>query len=215
MRLVFAALVGCLLNSAPTLAQDQTLAVYVDHSKLPARRVQQFLRLEAGAILKPAGISIEWRDLKDNARQESFPVLIVAGFSGACSTDFDANAAPVRTKLLAPLASTPVQGGHILPFTTLDCDALNRLAAATLAQEPKGRRDFLYGRALGRILAHEIYHILAQTRDHDETGVAKSHFNAREILAEDFSFNEPALALLRLRSAPLDTAPPIDQTDAR
>jgi hypothetical protein len=215
MRLVFAALVGCLLNAAPVRAQDLTLAIFLDNSKLPSARAQQFLRLEAATILKPAGVRIEWRDLTDNARQESFPVLIVAGFTGACSADFDANAAPERTKLLAPLASTPVQGGRILPFTALDCDALNRLAAPSLLSDPKARRDFLYGRALGRILAHEVYHILTQTRDHDETGIAKSHFNAREILAEDFSFNEPALALLRLRPAPLDTAPPIDQTDAR
>ena len=63
-----------------------------------------------------------------------------------------------------------------------------------LASEPQSERDALFGRALGRILSHELYHVLAQTSHHASCGVAKSAFSVADLLADEFEFEkvEPA-----------------------
>ena len=48
-------------------------------------------------------------------------------------------------------------------------------------------------RAVARVAAHEIYHILAQTADHDESGVAKASFSANDLMIEGFSFKASSL----------------------
>ena len=46
------------------------------------------------------------------------------------------------------------------------------------------------GRALGRVLAHELYHIFANTTKHARAGIAKSCYTAPELLADEFHLTE-------------------------
>jgi len=39
----------------------------------------------------------------------------------------------------------------------------------------------MLGRAMGRVLAHELYHIVADTAGHGENGVAQPALSAREL----------------------------------
>jgi hypothetical protein len=55
----------------------------------------------------------------------------------------------------------------------------------------------LYGRAMGRVLAHELYHMLANQREHVGSGVGKPSFSATDVLGESFAFEESALARFR------------------
>jgi hypothetical protein len=61
-------------------------------------------------------------------------------------------------------------------------------------------RNIVFGRALGRVVAHELYHILALTTEHAEAGVAKPSFSAQDLMSDRFSFNPASLE--RLRPAP-------------
>ena len=67
--------------------------------------------------------------------------------------------------------------------------------------QPDGRREFLYGRAMGRVVAHELYHILSNEPGHDEDGVAKPSFTTRDVLADQFNFNHATLAKFQARPA--------------
>jgi hypothetical protein len=58
-------------------------------------------------------------------------------------------------------------------------------------------RDFLYGRALARVLAHEFYHVLVHTHKHTSKGVAKKAHSADDLLSDHFDFDAVALAQLR------------------
>ena len=41
---------------------------------------------------------------------------------------------------------------------------------------------------MARLLAHEFYHILAQTDDHAPSGIAKARFSTADLLADHFDF---------------------------
>jgi hypothetical protein len=67
-------------------------------------------------------------------------------------------------------------------------------------RETVARRDFLYGRAMARVVAHELYHVLLKTADHAHAGIARSCFTAEDLLTEHFEFEGATLAKLRTES---------------
>jgi hypothetical protein len=83
--------------------------------------------------------------------------------------------------------------------------------------QPGARREFLYGRAMGRVVAHELYHILSNEPGHEEGGVAKPFFTTRDVLADQFNFNHATLAKLVARpasAASFDPPDPLDESDS-
>jgi hypothetical protein len=209
MRNGFAALVGLAVLSVCAPAQQSGLetevAVYLKATaEQQAAIVNQFKR-EAQTLLRPAGVKLVWRDWQDASRHEDFQAVVVAQFAGVCSPARD-HEEPVAARP-APLAETPVQDGVILPFTRVDCGAVRRLTSTLMSGEPGARRTYLYGRALGRVLAHELYHILGQTKLHADKGIAKPAFHARELLSESFAFHEPAILVMRASTSETAGAP--------
>ena len=64
----------------------------------------------------------------------------------------------------------------------------------------------LYGRSMARLLAHEFYHILAQTGGHAPTGIAKARFSTADLLADHFDFETVALDRLHPPVTPTNSA---------
>jgi hypothetical protein len=56
---------------------------------------------------------------------------------------------------------------------------------------------------MGRLIGHELFHILTNTRAHDVGGVAKPYFSAQDLLADHFEFEASTLARFH-ESAPVD-----------
>ena len=69
--------------------------------------------------------------------------------------------------------------------------------APALLKDAGAQRDFLYGRAMARVVAHELYHILMQTTEHARSGVARSCFSTEDLLTERFEFESTTLAQMR------------------
>jgi hypothetical protein len=49
---------------------------------------------------------------------------------------------------------------------------------------------------MARLLAHEFYHVLAQTGDHTQAGICKASFSRADLLADHFDFDDVALERL-------------------
>lgn len=77
---------------------------------------------------------------------------------------------------------------------------------------PTPSRDAAYGRAVARVLAHELYHFLANTntKGHATGGLAKAAYSAEERLAETFRFSRKQYECLRTHRINLVT-----QTEAQ
>jgi hypothetical protein len=59
------------------------------------------------------------------------------------------------------------------------------------AQEP------LYGQALARVMAHELYHMLVQSSVHTQKGVTKENLSGRELSQEKLNLSDAALQAVR------------------
>jgi hypothetical protein len=104
------------------------------------------------------------------------------------------------------LATTNVTDGHVLPFSAVNCAALSRVLAPALLRDAGAQRDFLYGRAMARVVAHELYHVLMRTTEHGRAGIARGCFSVEDLVAERFEFEATVLARMRRKPDPVSAS---------
>jgi hypothetical protein len=187
------AILVCLWVAGPRIGRAEpahqpghTLVVYLKTDPgQPTHPIEQMTR-EADALMAAAGYTISWR-LLGGVRDDGDSSLVVIELRGVCE-------APQPTAPMeylssgASLASTAVADGKVLPYSQLECENLTRLVGPSLTREVAGRREYLYGRAMGRLVAHELFHVLVKSRAHEDAGIAKRSFSANDVLAEHFEF---------------------------
>jgi hypothetical protein len=173
------------------------ISIYLKTGAADAAAVT-YMKGEVAYLMQSAGFTLEWLDASAGTPGVRDSQLVVLELEGACASD---GGVPVGASA-GSLASTAVSDGRILPFSTVHCNVLNRILGPAIAGESAPRRDWLYGRALARIAAHEIYHVLTEAAGHSRAGIAKAAFSARDLLAGRFEFEGLALAKLRTAGMP-------------
>ncbi len=176
------------VSSAQSAAStDAALVVYLKNGgSQPAATLAQMKR-ELSALMHQAGYSVEWRNLDgDRSDDAGNPLLAVLELTGICGIAPGYPQMEPSDSLLSSLATTTITDGHVLPFSSLNCTALTRSVSAALAKDAGARRDFLYGRAMARVAAHELYHVLLRTTEHARSGVGRSCFTTADLLSERF-----------------------------
>ena len=188
-------LLGGLL-SAPSFAvtrrQNQLqelLAVVTSYDSPPAEGMLRVLHSEVESIFKIETVRIVWRDHREVDGHEAFDHLVVARFTGHCEMLIEGESDRRRTTL----GFTHVSDGKVIPFLQIDCDRLAALLGPTHVTEPIARRQLLFGRALGRVLCHEIYHVIAETQAHNTRGLAKPGLTPQELMSDWMGFEKSDL----------------------
>ena len=88
------------------------------------------------------------------------------------------------------------------PIGRLDCEAL----ADYLGRVP----PMIFGRALGRVLAHELYHYLTQRRDHSPRGLFASGLSDLALTGPDLHFTQQDVDKLNAKLDSLTAGGSID-----
>lgn len=177
----------------PVSSPDRRVAVYLQ--KEPSRQIDRtvpYMQRELEALMQTAGYRVEWKVLGSHSSEDESAISVVELRGSCAAPEGNIHLKPVQNG--ASLASTAVDGPQVLPFSWINCETLTQMLAPLLSGMDSPHRDFLYGRAMGRLLAHELYHLLANTREHAEAGVGKSAFSAKDLLSEHFAFEGSTLA---------------------
>lgn len=183
----------CLLAGAAfAFAADVTVVVDFDgaHSE---RSVQQMKR-EAEEILKPSGVRLEWR-AKSEVGRESYANLVIVRFKGRCVLE----PIPILYDERGPYAFTYSSGGEVLPFTEIDCDRVTASVQSAMWGDDFARRDYLMGRALGRVLAHEFVHVLTRSGMHATEGVEQTALSGKDLVGAPLKLSRADLQRLKAR----------------
>jgi hypothetical protein len=173
-------------------ARFAPITLYTQFEQAPPGGVLKALQDEVASIMAPIGIRFEWRDLGKTGGHEVSAELAVVTFKGRC----DAAGLLTRSKFEGALGWTHVSDGQILPFTDVSCDRVREFVQTGLLAFRVEDREVKYGRALGRVLAHELYHIFANTLRHG-SGVAKESYSVQDLLADDFQFEAKETRMLQ------------------
>jgi hypothetical protein len=181
------------------------LLVYLNTDAAQSTKPLDYMKLELGRLMTTAGYRVEWRDAHNSKRETTSAKLIVVELLGACGTLAGSRAGD-SVAVPARFATTAVSEGRVLPFSSVDCASLNSALTGPLATEPGARRDYLFGRAIARVLAHEFYHVLLKTGDHAHEGIARPSFNVTDLITEHFEFEHSTLARLRRQPETISAA---------
>lgn len=169
------------LNLTPRY-QSGEVTLLLQFEDAPSELSVESMKQEFASLLRDSGVRFAWKRLNTEVSQElANPVVI--RFKGACRM---AGTPPVRHQPGA-FAWAHVTNGDVLPFVDVSCDRLRGSLFSVMWGEDFQHRDFLLGRAMARVLAHEMHHVLGATQQHDKEGVAKERLSGRELIADDFA----------------------------
>ena len=183
----------------------KSLALYAGQANGLGASSVEAARQELQRLLTPIGVELIWKDLANRKSGEEFDHVVVGSFDGSCS-EAELPVAPRQVlEMTVSLADSSVSNGRVLPFFRIDCKYLVQLMAPALRSMNTEQRQTAIGRALARVMAHEIYHIMGQTTGHQDKGVAKASFSVHDLTADRFDFDVWSLAQMRPMPSIADT----------
>jgi hypothetical protein len=133
------------------------------------------LQIETDEILRPLSVEAGWFDFNRIAGRTFTNRLIIVRFKGNCEVNGYAGS-PQK----GALGFTHVTEGEVLPFVEISCEKVWGFIRSEVDRRP-GQADYLFGRALARVLCHELYHVIGATSRHSHEGVTKALLTAREL----------------------------------
>jgi hypothetical protein len=134
--------------------------------------------------MKPLGINWKWRMGSSIVVGETFNYPIIVRFRGSC----DVINEPGSGVPYGALGEAESQDGELIRFAKVDCSRVREFINAQMRFQTAGQRHLIFGRALGRVLAHELYHILAQTARHGKRGLASPALTVEELTCPELEF---------------------------
>lgn len=174
-------------------SREAPVRLYVQFQHDPPDAVLEALQVELETVMQPSGLDLDWRWLANIKGNEVSTELVVVHFKGHCDLQ---NMEPVAA-FPGPLGWTHISEGEVLPFTDINCDGVRLFLQQDLVRIPEPERSAAYGRALGRVLAHELYHVFTKSTKHGSSGIAKAAYNVQELLAKRFNFAPKQCDILR------------------
>ena len=173
------------------------IMLYTHFAEQPPAAVRDAMQDEVRSIMAPMGLRFRWMDLAESNGKQISVELAVIEFNGRC----DVGGLTARDENPGALGWTHISDGVILPFANVDCAAVRSFIQKELLDMRLQTRAERFGRALGRVLAHELYHIFANTKRHGSEGVGREFYSARDLLAADFQFqSKESMALMNSKA---------------
>ena len=148
---------------------ENTFAVVMHFEQEISAETLKQAQHELEYIMLPLGFRFDWRFAGHKHAGDAANYFVSVYFAGNCLIP----EIPRRAEHSNVLAQTAISDGRILPYCQVNCDSVQDNIHYALISHTFVQMRYLLGRALGRVLAHEFYHILADTRQHGDEGLAK------------------------------------------
>jgi hypothetical protein len=191
-----ACIICALFAMLPAFAADTrsptSIAIILDFEGQHPDRTMQFMESETERILEDSDLHLDWI-LREDAVTKSFPDLVVLRFKGDCGLRPIAKA----PKAVGSLAFTYTTDGVVQPFSQVSCD---KVGAFLLSGRKRGSYkdpEKVMGVALGRVVAHELVHMLLGSGEHAETGVFKPGLTVDQLVSGELQLDEDDVDRLR------------------
>jgi hypothetical protein len=197
MRHAAALLVAALLAPPAALAEGYglSLTVLLDFQEAASPEYVAEMQREIQQLFKPAGLRVQLRLSTDVRTGDSFDGLVLVKFRGNCGAPVDPMLMDERGP--GPLAFAHTAGGRIQPFSEVACETVRRAVESALWGGERRNRERLFGRALGRVVAHELVHILGQSHTHGRSGAFRASLSGAELIADRLEFSGEDLVRVR------------------
>ncbi|MBV8906736.1 MAG: hypothetical protein JOZ22_24100 [Acidobacteriia bacterium] len=171
-------------EAPPEVPAHPAIAVFMDFDGKPLDLSLEEMKKEVEGLLKSSGVALSWRMLSENHGTDASPGLVVVKFRGNCRVESWPR--PGEEELpqgTHTLGFTRVSGGHVLPFSEIECNQIRKSLTYLARDSTPQERQKAFGLAMGRVVAHELYHMLTRTTAHAEEGLARATQSLRDLVA--------------------------------
>jgi hypothetical protein len=190
-------------QSMPLKPASPRIGIYLDFDHVPQSAPMDVMKRAVEGLLRPSGVTLAWRLANENRGTESFSELAVLKFKGRCDTNAPAADDFGTLGEIDTLAFTTVSHGAVMPYTEVECDQVRKALSYVGPGAGTLQRQRALGLALGRVVAHELYHILANSVSHADEGLAKASELLRDLVSpHDLPFDESASRAIQNRFQP-------------
>ena len=166
--------------AAAATARGEGITILLDFQGPHSESSITEMKREFADVMKDAAIPFDFRLLSEAANQ-NFSDLLVFRFKGKCVLEPAAYLYDER----GPMAFTYSTGGVVQPFGEVDCGKLTTAVRSAMSGGDFARADLLFGRALGRVVAHEVVHMLSKSGAHGHSGVASRALSGTQLIAPE------------------------------
>jgi hypothetical protein len=188
--LSIAALATCAAASGPV--HPEKLMIVLDFQGPHSERSVAQMKQELEGIMKDSGLTFDWR-LREDAVNVNADDLVVVRFRGKCIFEPVGYLYDER----GVLAFTHTSEGAVLPFSEVACDKVAASIRSAMFGGDYAQGDVLMGKALGRVLAHELVHILTKSGTHGHEGVQKAALSGNQLISRDLPLSSEDLKRLQ------------------
>ncbi|MDQ1473772.1 MAG: hypothetical protein QOJ99_5252 [Bryobacterales bacterium] len=150
------------------------------------------MRREVDRLIEDSGVRLDWR-LRSEAPFVANDLVVIT-FRGSCQF----GSSPPLYDEPGPLAFTWMADGEVQPFGEVDCERVVRSVRRAMWGADFGRANSLVGRALGRVVAHELVHMVTRSTHHSGEGLERPALSGRQLIAASLSLDAFDLERLRL-----------------
>ena len=197
VRTLFLALSALACTQAATPIHEATLTIVMDfegpHTSASITQMKQ----EFAGIMKDSGLRVDWR-LRAEANDMAFDNLVVVKFKGKCIFEPVGYLYDER----GPLAMTHTSEGEVLPFSEVACGKVTSAMRSAMFGGDYNHADELLGRALARVVAHEVIHILSNSGTHGREGIAREAFSGRQLIGNNLRLSPEDLKRIQPADRP-------------
>lgn len=179
-----------LMSSLALAAPSSHITVLLQFDGPPATTTISALNHELQHILSSSHLPMELSVRTEPIAGSIDGDLVIFKMKGSCSM----NALPVGavSDERGPLAMTHTVNGDVLPFADVECDRVRECVQRTIGRGNPDSHQRQYGAALARVMAHELYHILARSTEHQTTGLTKKGLTSRELTTGSILLSDSA-----------------------
>jgi hypothetical protein len=154
----------------------EDLTVILDFKGPRSQNSIREMEQEARLILNSFGVRLGWALLGQQPHANYTSVAIVT-FRGSCEFN------PWLSQPLdsGSYAFTQLTDGQVEPFAEVNCNRVASAVQDAISGRGYAGAEQMFGRALGRVLAHELVHILTRSVLHASEGVTGPALSPREL----------------------------------
>ena len=185
----------CLLSAATTTAGAVTsLELLTQFDRQPSTTVVEAMEREIDSLYRDVPVAIGWHGVSGYHSKVIAPRLVFVYFKGDCRSP---RLPPHQSAEGLALAGISRVDGRMLPVVTVDCDRTARYVWPSMSGAERTNGDTAFGRALARVLAHELYHYLTGATKHTRSAIFRSSIPASSLLAREMRFIPEEVADLK------------------
>jgi hypothetical protein len=172
-------LLALVFIATTTAAGVSPVTVFFQFDTPPDPVTFSAMKAELDRLFLTTPFRFDWQRVEEASELSPGNDLVVLTFKGTCQM-------PLLPPLMderGPYGWTSVTNGAVLPFSTIDCTRVRNAVHTALWGGERKRAPALLGRALGRVVAHELFHIFTRDTRH-RSGVARASLSAAALIAE-------------------------------